>query len=206
MKLTKNLCAASLVLWTLSVAVRAQDARPVELTDHFKSDTDVKQRRAIRGDWKIGDGVASCVQDDELYKKYKDHGPIIFYDLDCTDATVRFSVKPEATKAVVFTGNGENGHVFRFIMTDQFLSVRAFPPDAKEKSISLGREELPLKQGEWTAVEVTMKGATATVRVGDFQKEYQHPSLARPKTNLSIGFSFGKLNVKEFKVQGQVAP
>ncbi|MEZ6124709.1 MAG: hypothetical protein R3C49_16295 [Planctomycetaceae bacterium] len=173
----------------------------VSFSDPF-TNTKCAERRAIRGDWKIADGVAECVQDDELYKKYKDHGPIIFYDLKYTDAKVSFQVKPEAAKTIVFTANGEDGHVFRFILTEAFVSVRAFPPESKEKSISLAREEHPLKQSEWIPVVVTLQGTKATVRIGsDFEQTWEHPSLARPKTNLSVGFSFGKLSVRNLVVE-----
>lgn len=43
-------------------------------------------------------GVATCAQDDELYKKNKDHGPVIWYDVSFTDATVRFASRPDKTK------------------------------------------------------------------------------------------------------------
>ena len=79
-------CLAS-VLCVLAVSTGA--AESLLLKDDFANGGS-STRRAIRGDWKIADGVASCTQDDELYKKFKNHGPIIFYDLPFDDATVRF--------------------------------------------------------------------------------------------------------------------
>jgi len=62
------------------------------------SDPETTQRRTLRGDWNIADGMATCMQDDELYKKHKDHGPIIFYDLPHESCTVSFQFKAEGAK------------------------------------------------------------------------------------------------------------
>jgi hypothetical protein len=170
------------------------------LKDDF-SDPNLKTRRAMRGDWKFANGAATCAQDDALYKKFKDHGPIIFYDLPHTDATVRFSFKADGAKTFVFTANGEKGHVFRIVMSAAGASIRVFPPDGKAKSIALATEKIPLKSGEWIPVEVKLHGAKATVKIGEGPaKTYEHASLARAKTNLSVGFSFGTVSVKEFSV------
>jgi len=189
------------ILCVLSSATLQLNAAGPLLKDDF-SDPNLKSRRAMRGDWKYANGTATCTQEDELYKKFKDHGPIIFYDLAHTDATVRFSFKAEGAKTVVFTANGETGHVFRFVMSPAGTSIRAFPTDKPDvKSIALATEKLPLKSGEWTSVEVKLHGGKATVKIGDAPaKTYEHASLARPKANLSVGFSFGTLSVKGFTV------
>lgn len=172
------------------------------LKDDF-SDPARKARRASRGEWKFADGTATCTQDDALYKKFKDHGPILFYDLAYEDATIRFSYKADASvKSVVFTSNGEAGHIFRFVSSARNTSIRAFPADgADHKSVSLGTEGPALQPGEWVPVTVQLRGSKATVKIGGFEKTYEHASLARPKTNLSIGFSFGTFSVKDLVVE-----
>ena len=172
------------------------------LKDDF-SNPKLETRRASRGDWKLTDNIATCTQDDELYKKYKDHGPIIFYDLAYEDATIRYSFKADAAvKSVVFTSNGADGHIFRFVSSERGTSMVAFPPDSKDhKAARLGKPGPALKPGEWVPVVVTLKGPKATVKMGDFEETYEHPSLARPKTNLSIGFSFGTVSVKDVVVE-----
>ncbi|MFN9917994.1 MAG: hypothetical protein ACK53L_35735, partial [Pirellulaceae bacterium] len=89
-------------------------------SDDF-SNPNLSQRRALRGAWQFQDGIASCTQDDALFKKYKDHGPIIFYDLKHRDATVRFLFQAEAVKTVVFTMNCDAGHIFRFVLANQLI-------------------------------------------------------------------------------------
>lgn len=172
------------------------------LKDDFSSPK-LEQRRVMRGEWKFAEGTAICTQDDALYKKNKDHGPIIFYDLAYTDATIRFSYKADAAvKSMVFTCNSDEGHVFRFVTAAPGTSMRAFPTDSKEhKSIALAQDQsLALKPGEWVPVAVTLRGPKVTVKIGDFEKTYEHASLAQAKSNLSIGFAFGTLSVKDVAV------
>jgi hypothetical protein len=175
-------------------------AGEVLLKDDFSSPTQ-KGRRASRGEWRFQDNTASCTQDDELYKQHKNHGPIIFYDLPHTDATIRFSYKVDAAKSVVFTCNGAEGHVFRFVSSETRTTIRAFPKaSADHKSVELA-EGPALVQGQWVDVEVAIKGPSATVKIGkDFTKTVTHADLAMAKTNLSIGFAFGTLSVKGVEV------
>ncbi len=188
------------LFFLLTTAVFAADA-PL-LKDDF-SVSDLAKRRASRGEWKFAEGAATCTQDDALYKKNKDHGPILFYDLAYTDAAIRFAIKPDAAnKSIVFTANGES-HVFRLVFSEAGMSVRAFPPEGKDHaSISLGNEAAAkLKKGEWTNVSVELRGAKAIVKVGDFTKTYEHASIARAKVNLSVGFSYGTVSVKDLVVE-----
>ncbi len=184
-----------------SLAGGALAAGPTLLQDDF-SDPKLKARRALRGDWKFAGGTATCTQDDKLYKQFKDHGPILFYDLAHTDVTVRFSFKAEGAKTVVFTANAEKGHVFRIVMSPTGTSVRAFPTDKPDvKSIAVATEKTTFKPGEWTPVEVKLNGAKATVKIGDAPaKTFEHASYARPKANLSVGFAFGTVSVKDWVV------
>ncbi len=191
-----------LLLALLVSLAPASAAGPATLFKDDFSDAKLPQRRALRGDWKFTNGTATCTQDDALFKQFKDHGPILFYDLAHTDVTVRFSFKAEGAKTVVFTANGEMGHVFRFVMTPTGTSIRAFPTDKPDaKSIALATEKLPLKFGEWIPVEVKLAGSKATVKIGDAPaKTYEHASLARAKVNLSVGFAFGTVSVKDVVV------
>ena len=190
-----------LSLFIAATALHAADA-PL-LKDDFTS-AKMANRKAVRGDWKIENGTATCTQDDALFKKNKDHGPIIFYDLGYTDATLRFSYKADAAlKTFVFTANSKEGHVFRFVTNAAGTGIRGFPPGGKEHdSISLGLEkDFKLKPGEWVPVVVTLRGPKATVKIGSVEKTYEHASLARAKINLSVGFSYGTLSLKDVVVE-----
>lgn len=184
----------------LAAAALAADA-PL-LKDEFLL-PNFETRRASRGEWKFAEGCATCTQDDALFKKNKDHGPILFYDLAYTDAAIHFAVKPDAAnKMIVFTANGVEGHVFRLVFSQAGMGVRAFPPEEKDhKSISLGNEKaVVLMADAWTKIRVELRGSKATVKIGDFTKTYEHASIARAKVNLSVGFSYGTVSVTEMVV------
>lgn len=169
------------------------------LKDDF-SQAEKEGRRAMRGAWSYADGVATCTQDDELYKKFKDHGPIIFYDLDYTDGKVSFQFKAQDCKTVVFTCNNKDGHIFRFVSSATGTSVRAFPPKGDVKSIQIAKGPA-LTQGTWVPVTVELRGSKAIVQIGSAEPmTVEHPSFAVAKSNLSIGFSFGTLSVRDVLV------
>lgn len=193
-----------LILSAFVGATLLQAADLNHLEDGF-SEPKMAGRRASRGEWSFVDGTAKCTQDDALYKKYKDHGPIIFYDLPHQDCEVSYRFKPEGAKNVVFTINGEEGHIFRFVTGEKHTDIRLFPPGPEHKSISGGRSpEMGLKEGQWTEVKVTLKGEVATVKIGDAEAMMvTHPSLNAPKANISIGFSFGALSLQGFSVDYQ---
>mgnify|MGYP001023457502 CR=1 FL=1 len=180
------------------VTATATAAEHILLNDDF-SDPAKEGRRASRGPWKFEGNVASCTQDDELYKKFKDHGPIIFYDLDYTDAKITFQVKAQGSKTVVFTCNN-TGHVFRFVASSAGTSIRAFPPDGNPKSIQLAKGP-SLAHDMWIPVTVDLRGARVVLQIGTADPiSVEHPSFATAKTNLSIGQSFGTLSVKDVLV------
>jgi len=196
---------APLRILVIAAAFLGASLLQAEDLSHFEDDFDSPQqanRRASRGDWSFVDGTASCTQDDELYKKFKDHGPILLYSLPHQDAEVSYRFKAEGTKIVVFTINGEDGHVFRFVTGQKHTDIRLFPKDAEVKSLSGARsQEMGLKDGQWTDVKMSLKGDTAMVKVGDAEPMVvTHPSLTAPKTNVTIGFSFGSLSLQGFSV------
>jgi hypothetical protein len=160
-----------------------------------------------RGAWKIADGVATCTQDDALYAKNKDHGPIVWYDAPFTDGTVKFGFRPQDTRTFVFTLNNEKGHVFRFIVTKAGLSVRTWPeqgPKAKAVPLLAPSPGTPaLKDGDWVDAELKFAGPRCTLRLGDFQQTFEHPAIANPKTKLGLGFSFGSLALRSVSVGNQ---
>lgn len=172
------------------------------LRDDFSS-TAHPTRKPTRGAWKIENGTATCTQDDALYAKHKNHGPVIWYDVKFTDATVTFQFKPDPkTKTFVFTLNGSDGHVFRFVTSGRGTSIRAFPPEPPDhQSIALGKTGTALIPGAWTPVKITLTGSQAIIHIGDtYTETVTHPSLARPKTTLGLGFSFGNLALKDLTV------
>lgn len=184
-----------LILCALSSLLSAADFK-----DDF-TQPKLEHRRAARGDWKIADGIARCTQDDELYKKNKDHGPIVFYDVPTKDSVIHFSFKPQGVKNVVFTLNGDGSHVFRVLIGEKGASARVFVPGKDHDAKTLAQDGPKLAQGEWTDVTIEVRGTKATMKIGkDYTKTVEDPNIAQAKTNISLGFSFGTLEVKGFEV------
>ncbi len=201
--------ARSLFLIVASTAVAvAAPASTSEtlLTDNFTSAKLAKRDLSpSRGEWKMADGVATCTQDDELYKKNKDHGPIIWYDVSMTDATIRFAFRPQGCKTFVFTLNNGNGHVFRFIVSPTGLAVRAWPTqgsDATALSLMNPKAGSPsLKDGEWTPVELIFDGNECVLAIGsDFKQKFDNAALGFEKTKLGLGFSYGTLSLRDVSI------
>ncbi|MBX7122168.1 MAG: hypothetical protein K1X42_08555 [Opitutaceae bacterium] len=202
MKLSSSLLA----LIPLAIGVAALSGRAgVLVEDKFTAlNREHRDLSPSRGIWNIADGMATCTQDDALYKKNQDHGPVIWYDVAFTDGTVRFAYKPQKTKAFFFTLNNERGHVFRFVQNDAGLSVRGWPtpgPGAKPVSyLPPGTKTPALRHGEWAQVELKFEGNRCVLSIGDFKQTLEHPAIAQTKNKLGLGFSFGALSVRDVLV------
>ena len=101
------LLASLFTLFSLSTA----------FADGFKddfSDSKLKTRQALRGEWTFQDGTAHCVADPELYKKFANHGPILRWPAKFTNGTLEFEFQPKGCERVIVTLN-EKGHVFRML-------------------------------------------------------------------------------------------
>ncbi|MEZ5394610.1 MAG: hypothetical protein R2724_17485 [Bryobacterales bacterium] len=193
--------ASILLLAALALPLSA-GPKDAGFTDSFHSPT-MANRRLERGDWRVANGVARVSQDDALYKKYKNHGPIVFYDLPMRDVRVRFEVKLEDAKRFVFTFNGNGGHVFRLLQNPDNSALLAFEDkDGKHSPLRLDTSAPHVDNGEWIPYSIEIQGETAKVSIGDaYRKSVRHPSLAAPKTNLSLSFHYGELEVRNLHVE-----
>lgn len=191
----KSLLTALLVLVSTSVFA----AEPPLEDDYSSMEKD--SRRLTRGAWTVESGQASCTQDDELYKKCKDHGPALWYDVDFTDATIKFSYwADEEVQAFIFTVNGADGHVFRFVLKPRPGMIKAFAREG-EPSGALGKDVPKLVTGEWVDLEVTLTGDHSVVKIGDYINEAAHPAITQAKTTIGLGFSFGTMKFKDFSIE-----
>jgi hypothetical protein len=93
-------------------------------------------RRLTRGEWTVKDGLAVVAHDEELFQKYKNHGPAVWYDQEFRDGLIRFEFQPSKDcKHFVFTVNGKDGHVIRFVMNEAGTDIRAWDADHKGKQL-----------------------------------------------------------------------
>jgi hypothetical protein len=171
-------------------------------------------RKALRGGWTVVDGMGSVAQDDALYKKYKNHGPIMVYEVVHTDAVAVVEFKPTGCKAVVFTMDAAaGGHAFRVQLRSatsksksgsRIVTYAAKKEGAKKaEMIVLEDEGVPkFKEGEWNRVEVRVVGGKATVKIADKTLTVTHPRIAQAKSIAKLGFSFGQLSIRNFSLEG----
>ncbi|HWB00597.1 MAG TPA: sulfatase-like hydrolase/transferase [Pirellulales bacterium] len=158
-----------------------------------------------RGTWKIADGMATCTQDDKLYEKNKQHGPVMWYDTPMTDGTITFSFRPHECQTFVFTLNNAKGHVFRFVVRPTGLLVAAWPTqghDAKSLALFKPTPDSPkLVGGQWIDAKLVFDGTQCTLSLGkDFRQTFENSAIGFDKTQLGLGFSFGTLDVRDVKV------
>lgn len=194
-------------VFLLAVPALAADPLPHQLhlaspgkalaADDF-SQAEIANRRLTRGEWTVAQGIASCQHDDELFKKFKNHGPAIWYDVDFQDAVVRFDflASPEC-KHFVFTVNGKSGHVFRFVMNDAGTDVRAWDANHQGKQLSKNGPALP--KNHWTPVTVELVGSKACVHIGDsYQALVADSSYAVAKNVVGVSFHYGQVQLRNF--------
>jgi hypothetical protein len=157
-------------------------------------------RRLTRGHWTVKDGTAACAHDEQLFKKYKNHGPAVWFDQEFTDGVVRFEVLPSLEcKHFVFTVNGSDGHVFRFVMNETGTDIRAWDSDHKARQLS--KAGPPLPKGVWTPVMVELVGGKACVHIGDkYQVTVEDPSYAVRKTVVGVSFHYGSVRLRNFEL------
>ena len=185
-----------------------------EFLDDFR-DAKLQGRLAERGAWQFGDGVASCVCDPDLYKQFKNHGPILKWPRKFSDAKISFQMKAEDCGRVVFTLNGD-GHVFRVTLADEREDAPAGQSKVPTRVIAWatksskqnkgdtikppGMPDLARVNGKWVPVQLAVVGKRALLTIGDFQTEIDHAALAREKSMVMLTFAHGKLSVRDFRM------
>ena len=185
--------------------------------DSFHS-SESKQRSAERGAWTFNDGVASCKSDPELYKQYKNHGPILKWPREFQDASIEFEIKAQDCQRVVFTLNGD-GHIFRVTLADERPDAPAGTSKVPTRVIAWatksskqnkgdtlqpkGMPDLPAINNQWLPVKLAVTGQRAKLQLGKFETEIDHPALARDKNMVMLTFAHGQLSVRNFSMSWQ---
>ena len=188
-----------------------------EFVDNFVADHHC--RHAERGQWKFHNGIASCVADPELYKQYKNHGPILKWPREFSDATIQFEMKATDCQRVVFTLNGD-GHIFRVTLADERPDAPAGKSKVPTRVIAWATKsskqnkgdtikpeampDLPAVNGVWVPVRLDVKGKRATLTIGDFETKIIHDALARNKNMVMLTFAHGDLSVRKFRMSSSV--
>jgi hypothetical protein len=192
----------------------APSAMAEEFVDDFSS-SKLEGRQAERGAWQYKNGIASCVADPELYKKFKNHGPILKWPREFSDATIEFEFKASDCQRVVFTLNGE-GHIFRVTLADERPDAPAGASKVPTRLIAWasksskqnkgdtikpkGMPDLSVINQKWVPLKIDVKGNHAVLTIGHFQAEIDHGALARGKNMVMLTFAYGELAVRNFQM------
>ena len=200
------------IVWFSVAMLTAVPGFSNDLIDPFTAKK-FETRKAERGDWSFQDGVASVVSDPVLYKKYSNHGPILKWAVDCSQGKTIFGMKPSGCQRVVFTLNGD-GHVFRISLINPEKAMSPWQKKSTSRMIAWAEKSSKTNKGDslqpqgfpslsvlddrWTQVSIAMDGDTALVRIGEFQTEIQHKAMQREKTEITISFASGSLQVRDF--------
>jgi hypothetical protein len=172
-------------------------------------------RQAERGEWQFQNGIASCIADPKLYKQFKNHGPILKWPREFTDANIEFEMKAIDCQRVVFNLNGE-GHIFRVTLADERpdapagtskvptrIIAWAMPSSKENKGDDIkpkGLPDLPAVSGKWVKIQLNVKGDYAVLTMDDFKAEIRHAALTRDKNMVMLTFAHGKLAVRNFRM------
>lgn len=172
-----------------------------DFNDDF-SDAANESRAALRGNWTFNEGVAHCVSDPELYKKFANHGPILRWPAEFTDGTLEFEFKPKDCDRIVITLN-EKGHVFRMLFHEPERS-RFFgwigQSSKTNKPKLIAKEGVPSVtdlDGKWVKAKIVFDGNRADVTYGEYHETLTHESIGRKKGEFTISFASGELAVRD---------
>ena len=189
----------TLLIFFISLALNAE----VLLKDDFSSDK-LKGRKPARGDWKVSEGQISCAFSDELYKKYKNHGPIVWYNFkSVTDCSVEFDYMISGgTSSVVFSINDDKGHVYRTTIMNEGKRKGAWSKGwtAAKKASPAGKMDYELVESKWVPVKISFTGKKLTLSIDGKTQEFEHDAFARAKTKFNYQFVKGNLKVRNFKI------
>lgn len=179
--------------------------------------SDGSLHEATRGAWTYSHKTASCRSDPELYKKFKNHGPIIRWSSEFIDGSTSLEFKPTDCQRVVFTFNGD-GHIFRVIFMDAESSKRkasnrviawAEKSSKTNKGTSSVPEGLPglaALNKKWTKLSVNVIDGSADLTIGKFRTTIKHPALKRDKNSITLSFASGKIDIRNFSHNPKPAP
>ena len=204
----------TIVSFSTALLLIATVAADEDFVDDFRS-AKREGRLAERGAWQFRDGIASCVADPDLYKQFKNHGPILKWPREFNDAKIEFEMKAEDCQRVVFTLNGD-GHVFRVTLADERPDAPAGKSKVPTRIIAWATKsskqnkgdtikpqympDLPAVNEKWVPVQLTVKGNRAMLTIGDFQTEINHTALERDKNMVMLTFAHGELSVRNFRM------
>jgi hypothetical protein len=128
---------------------------PMLLTEDFPGNELEKGWITPKGTWTVADGVLKGVE------KAEDHHPaVISHPIKAHDLIAQFSFRFDGAKLLAFSLNNAKGHVCRAQITLASVALQKDKPNEKsdEKAVSLDKQTVEIKPGEWHTMVVTVCG------------------------------------------------
>lgn len=204
----------------IALLIVAPVAAGEEFVDNFR-EAEVDGRQSERGEWQFRNGIASCVADPDLYKQFKNHGPILKWPREFSDVAIEFEMKATDCQRVVFTLNGD-GHIFRVTLADERPDAPAGKSKVPTRVIAWATKsskqnkgdtikpqrmpDLPSVNGRWVQVQLKVQGERAKLTIGDFETDITHAALRRDKNMVMLTFAHGELSVRRFRMTSSSKP
>ena len=94
--------------------------------------------------------------------------------------------------------------MFRLLQNEENAAALAFEEkDGKHVGARVATDLPYVRNGDWVRYAIEVRGDEATFSIGDgFRKSLRHPSYAEAKTNLSLSFHYGTMEVRGLRVEG----
>ena len=171
----------------------------VIIDDDYSSEN-IESRQTARGAWKVKDNSISVSFDEALYKKHKDHGPMVRYTFDSTsDLTIEMEVMMSEIGKLCFQVDNDEGHLLKAIVNGAGKgSIRGF--NGKESEV-VGKIKSSTEENKWMPVKLSFIDNKLTFSFnGSKPQVFNHPSFEKGKTKFVYKFAEGHLKARKLQI------
>ncbi len=154
------------------------------LSDDLKTAPDGKEWKAAKGKWEVMDGILSGAE-----KPEDKHGAVMRHALAFENAVIQYEVKLDGAKMTTLSISDAKEHVCRVLLNPTGFTVQKddHDHDGPDKAVIFGRQNIPLKTGEWHTVVLEIVGDTMLATVDGAHATFgSDPLLATKKANLGF--------------------
>jgi hypothetical protein len=168
------------------------------LSDDLTTAPDGKDWRAAKGKWEVEEGVLSGAE-----KPEDKHGAVTRRALAFENAVIQYEVRLDGAKMTTLSINDAKEHMCRVLLNPTGFTVQKddHDHDGPDKAVVFGRQNIPLKTGEWHTVVLEIVGDTMLATVDGAHAIYgSDPLLATKKANLGFTVSGQSTSFRNLRV------
>jgi hypothetical protein len=156
----------------------------VLVNDDFTGPELQKPWKAMKGEWKISDGVLTGAE-----LAADKHAAVIRRPLKFKNAAFEIPFQLNGAKTIHLSINDKGGHLCRVSIDPKGFVLRRDKPNAKSdvKGELLARHAMTLENGKWYTLQVEISGTKFTARIGnDHVASAEHPDLGGEKIDIGL--------------------